>query len=634
MRQVEQYFPDDTKICLHMTLPLQKDDQPRRAGLRVMATSDLHMHLMAYNYYAARPERGLGLTRIATLIANARTEARAAGQAVLLLDNGDALQGTPMGETGLQMPGPHPLTRAFSCLGYDAVGLGNHDFNFGLEALRAAVASAPYPVICSNMHATDGTRLPFVGQALLDRSVEVCGETTRLRIGLLSVLPPQTVQWDGHLLDGRVAVDAIVPAARRAAESLRAAGADLVIALAHTGLDEADGYPSQENAAIPLAGIDGIDALITGHSHLLLPGAAYSEHPQTDHLAGTIHGKPAIMPGSAGSHLGLMDLELEQGANGQWAITGHIAQLRAVSCNTVEDPDLLAVLQPAHAATLARLEQQVGHSTRPLHSYFSFFAPDAGLALVAQAQADAVRAQLPPHVDVKLLSAVAPGKYGARSGPSHYTDVPAGPVLQRHVADLHIFPNELRAVYLTGAQVLDWLEVSASLFHQIEPGGQGQPLVNPDMPGHDFDVLHGLTYEIDLGQPARYGPGGRVVGRGARRISRAAFDGNAVQPDQSFLVALNNYRASGGGHIAGLVDAPTLPLPPMTVQEVVRRHLARVPRATKPEGETWRFAPMPGTTVTCLTGPGALARMDDLEGRGVSTDGVDDDGFLRIVLPL
>ncbi|MHA6264621.1 bifunctional 2',3'-cyclic-nucleotide 2'-phosphodiesterase/3'-nucleotidase [Arenibacterium sp. CAU 1754] len=619
------------------------------ARLRLMATSDLHMNLTDYDYFADRPDLTVGLTRTASLITQARAEAADMRALSLLFDNGDALQGTPLGDTARENnTRSHPLMRAFRHLRYDAMGLGNHDFNYGLSVLGTVLRQAPCPVISSNIHKLSLSNPPgFSPYAILDRIVQSNGAEWPIRIGVISVLPPQTLTWDAHLLGGQVSTDDILECARRLVPELQHAECDLIVALAHTGLGEATERANMENAAIPLAGIEGIDAIIAGHTHLRLPGPDHAGFGHVDAQAGLVHGKPMIMPGAAGSHLGIIDLDLTGADSGRWSVSGARTELRpiasrahqgAVIALAPQDPALSSLLADDHADTLTRIRQPVGRTRHNLHSYFTFIVPDRSLCVVAAAQAAALRPFLSGTKagDCPLLSAVSPGKFGGRAGPTWFTDVPAGPVLLRNVADLQVFPNDLHAVLLSGAQLIDWLEMSASLFHQITPGSQGATLLNPALPCYHFDVLHGLTYEIDLSRPARYTADGTLTAPENRRICNVRHAGLPPSPDQMFAVALNSYRASGGGHVAALETAQRLCLPPISIRDVLRDYLTGTlpPDPLENAPDPWRFVPMPDTCVSIRTGPGAQKYLSELSGRGINCEGRDDEGFLRLSVPL
>lgn len=602
--------------------------------LRILGTSDLHMHLTGYDYSAERSDPAIGLARVATLIRAARDEAAQTGALVLLFDNGDGMQGTPPGDlAAVPEAGPHPLMQAFAQLGYDALGLGNHDFDFGLEALERALAAAPCPVLCANLR-PDGDPLPapLRPHAVLQRSLP---DGRMLRIGVLSVLPPQTGIWNRHLLAGRVRFDDMASTAAREVAALRQQGCDLVIALAHTGPNpdpDAAAAPGAEYALRAIAALPGIDAVLGGHTHQALTG----DGP----------GAPLAMPGYAGSHLAVIDLDLTQDEGGDWRVAQAAATLRPVAQRSPggqvtplagEDPALLRLIAPVQEAARDALRAPMGRTAHPLHSYFCFFAPDRALALIAAAQAAALRPLLTGTgaEGLPLLSAAAPGKTGGRGGPGHYTDVPAGPLHLRNLGDLYPFPNALSAMVLNGAQILDWLEQVAGQYNRIAPGSRNDDLTDPGTPGHGFDLLHGITYEVDLTAPPRFGPEGQRLGDGSR-IRNAAYQGRPLQPDQRFAVALNSYRAAGGGNVAALRGVEQLPLPYRRISEALRGYLTGDLPRDPLEGAPppLRLSPVPGTEAIVRTGPGARAYLDELAGRGIADEGYDAAGFLKLRLPL
>lgn len=617
-----------------------------------MATTDLHMHLTGYDYCAGCADPAFGLTRTASLIAAARAEAEKTGALALLFDNGDALSGSPMGDVAAARPDrPNPLMRAARYLRYDALGLGNHDFDGGLPALDALLRQAPCPVVCTNLRRRDGRPPAPPGHiarlALLDREVPTAEGPRPIRIGVLSFLPPQTLVWNAPVLAGAAEIEDIVASARAILPRLAEAGCDVTVALAHSGLGPLAGDGSGEHDAAPLAALEGIDAVIAGHTHLLLPGADHPNLAHVDAARGRVHGKPVVMPGFGGAHLGLIDLDLAADRHGRWTVRDAVCTLRPIAARRAdgraeplvpEDAGLVAELAADHAATREMLEQPVAAHGQALHSYFTFFAPDRSLALVAAAQAAALRPHLAgtPGEGLPVLSAVAPGKFGARAGPLSFTDVPPGPVRQRHLIDLHVFPNDLCAAIVTAGQLIDWLEMSASLFHHIPPGARDADLLDPAIPGHDFDVIYGLTYEIDLARPARFTPDGGRSGSGSRRTGAIRYRGAPITDDMRFVVALNSHRASGGGRVAALRDAPRIELPPLPIRDALRDYLAGVLArdALQDAPHPWRFAPMPGTRVTVQTGPGAAKHLSELDGRDVQQRGVGPSGFLTLSVPL
>jgi len=594
------------------------------------------MRLLSYDYFADRPSPHGGLARLAPLIDHARQEAANC----LLLDNGDFLQGTPMGDlfadpAMIDTAGIHPVIAAMNAVGYDAATLGNHEFNYGLPALDRALRDAAFAVVAGNISRPGGpTMKPWTILPL--RVTDTAGHAHTLRIGLIGLAPPQITAWDRSALNGALRTQGICDAARAHVPALRAQGADLVIALAHTGIGAAQDCPDLENAAVPLAAIDGIDAVLCGHQHLIFPGPRFHGLAHVDAAAGTIHGKPAMMPGSWGSHLGVMDLTLRRRAGDCWRLDNHAVALRPAPGSAADDPGVQRVLSSAHTTTLSHIRQRVGHTTRPLHSYFTLIADDAAVQLVAEAKRARAAELLrdTPHAGLPLLAAAAPFKTGGQNGPDYYSDVPAGPLSRRSLADLYLFPNTLQAIEVTGAQLHDWLERAAGIYCQITPGRPDQPLREPDFPAYNFDVICGLRYRIDLSQPARFAQDGTLRDHDIHRITGLAFDGRAIHPEERFVVATSSYR------IGSSLLAPLRPLPIVLdsrepVRDVLRRHIARTDTITPPCRPVWRFAPMPpGTSAIFDTGPGATAYLDQPGLPRVEPLGRTPQGFIRLRVPL
>ncbi|MGB3247674.1 MAG: metallophosphoesterase, partial [Tabrizicola sp.] len=290
------------------------------ASLRLIATSDLHASLMPYDYCADRPNSSLGLDAIALQIAEARGEARNC----LLFDNGDFLQGSPLADyaAASRRRRAHPMITAFNTLGYDAATLGNHEFDYGLRFLSGVLADARFPVVSANIAtrlgkspSRDATLVPPF--AILRRQIiDHDGRAHLLRIGVIGFAPPQIAEWDRNAPDGSVQTRDILAAARAWVPRLRARGADIIVALAHTGIGEIEPEDGTENAATALAALREIDALVAGHSHQVFPGPDFPASTAIDPVRGRLAGKPAVMPGHSANHVGIIDLQIERCASG------------------------------------------------------------------------------------------------------------------------------------------------------------------------------------------------------------------------------------------------------------------------------------------------------------------------------
>lgn len=604
--------------------------------LRLLETTDLHMHLRPYDYYADAPGGPPGLSGLAPMIAAARAEARN----VLLFDNGDALQGTPMGDYAAlerDSAAPHPMISAFNALGYDAATLGNHEFNYGLAFLARATTGANFPVVLANLiDAGSSSEVPlFTPYTLLKREVlDGAGARHELTIGVIGLTPPQVTLWDRQALAGTAEARDIVETARRYVPQMREAGADIVVALCHSGIGASTHIPMMENAALPLGAVPGLDAILCGHSHMLFPSSDFDQYPGVDSARGTLNGTPAVMAGFWGSHLGVIDLLLERDKGGKWRVSTH--KSAAWPTRISADTQITKATQDDHEDALAYIRRPVCKIARPLTSYFSLVMLDPSVEVIAQAQRWHVTQLLhgTEHEGLPILSAVAPLKAGGRGGPGNYTDVPAGSIAIRNVADLYRFPNTIRAVRLTGAEAADWLERSASLFNQISPGAVDAPLHDPAFPSYFFDSILGLTYEIDLSQPARYTPDGDLHEPNAQRVVNLRLNERPLDPKEELILATNNYRASGGGGFPGTGnDRVVVDVPDLTRDVLVRYLITHDdPVTTRTEG--WRFMPMPGTTVTFKTSPKALDLLAEAHGLVLEDTGQRTDGFALVRLHL
>ncbi|NUB44721.1 bifunctional 2',3'-cyclic-nucleotide 2'-phosphodiesterase/3'-nucleotidase [Fertoebacter nigrum] len=629
---------------MNVTQEFSLPDSAGQVHLRILATSDLHVQVLPYDYYADRPVDTHGLARTASLIAAARAEAANC----LLLDNGDFLQGNPMGDLysrpGQLAPGQvHPILAAMNLLGYDAGTLGNHEFNYGLDFLQGVLKGAGYPLVSANiaLGENDAPTLlpPYV---LLDRQVaDGAGASHNLRIGVIGFAPPQIVQWDRALLGNQLTTSDIVESAVRWVPQMQAAGCDVIVALSHSGIGGCHAVAGMENASTALAALPGIDAVVAGHSHLVFPGPGFAGLPGVDPVAGRLCGKPAVMPGFWGSHLGVIDLALQR-AGGRWQVQAGRATTRAIwqrgadglpHAQSDTDAAVASAMAGYHAETLAYARSPVGRASAPLNSFFALVTPSPAVAVVAEAQARHAAAWLAdmPEAGLPLLSAVAPFKTGGRGGPENYTDVPAGDMALRHAADLYIYPNTVAVLRLTGAEVAEWLERAAGIFHRITPGLPDQPLIDPDFPSYNFDLIHGLSFTIDLAQPARYHHDGRLADPAAQRITGLAFGDGPVDPCASFIVASNSYRAAGSG---GFAARPALLTGTTSIRDTLLAHIAATNPLPPPAPPFWRFAPMPGTSVTFDTAPAARAMLGDVPHLALTALGDTADGFVRFRLAL
>jgi 2',3'-cyclic-nucleotide 2'-phosphodiesterase/3'-nucleotidase len=618
--------------------------------LRILETTDLHVHLLPFDYYRNRPTPVLGLARTAGLIQSLR--AKAAN--TLLFDNGDFLQGSPMGDymalaRGLQPGEEHPMIAAMNRLGYDAATIGNHEFNFGLDFLQTALARAAFPVVLANAATAvgpsptaDKTILP--PWTILDRTVQDGSGTTHpLRIGVIGLLPPQTAIWDRDHLQGRLFFRDMVETAAAQVPAIRSAGADVVVALAHTGIGEAEAVPGMENAALPLARIDGLDALLMGHAHQVFPSPAFHGLPGVDAARGTIAGKPAVMAGCYGSHVGVIDLALQRTGT-RWRVATSVAHARAIArprpngafaARARSQPDVLHAAREAHDATRRYMARAVGATQVPLSTHLALVSDCAAIRVVAVAGADHIRRALAdtPHAGLPVLGVASPFKAGGRGGPLNYTDIPTGPLALRHMADLYLFPNHQRALHITGADLAEWLERSAAIYLQMTPGRIARPLIDPAFPSYNFDMVSGVSYFIDPAAAPRYDARGLLINPGTRRIRDLCHAGHPVAPQDEFVVATSSYRLSTMLATPGAAPPRLVPATGRMARDVLTAWFTAGNMPRPPDDhDGWHLDLPRGTSATFDTSP--RFRPDGLRGAGpaLADLGITDTGFRRLLV--
>jgi 2',3'-cyclic-nucleotide 2'-phosphodiesterase/3'-nucleotidase len=270
-------------------------------------------------------------------------------------------------------------------------------------------------------------------------------------------------------------------------------------------------------------------------------------------------------------------------------------------------------VQAEHAATIAAMGEPVARSTAPIDSYFAQVMDDPSVQLVSNAQIAYAKQLLEgtPYAKLPLLSAAAPFKTGARGGVGGYTDVPAGPITLRNVAGLYVYPNTVKIVRLSGAQVREWLEFAAGAFKRIDPNGPPeQDLLNPTYPSYNFDTLDGVTYAIDLTQPARYERSGKRVAPDAHRIVGLRYNGQPIDEGGFFAVVTNNYRASGGGNFPGLDGSNIIVNAPEENREALVNYLKAAKTFDPSADGNWHLLPVPGVKLRFVSGAGGIARLN------------------------
>ncbi|ALZ60086.1 bifunctional 2',3'-cyclic-nucleotide 2'-phosphodiesterase/3'-nucleotidase [Bacillus cereus] len=574
-------------------------------NLRILETSDIHVNLMNYDYYQTKTDNKVGLVQTATLVNKAREEVKNS----VLFDDGDALQGTPLGDyVANKIKDPknrvdpsytHPLYRVMNLMKYDVISLGNHEFNYGLDYLNKVIEKTDFPVINSNVYKDDhddkeeNDENYFKPYHILKKEVvDEAGQKQIVKIGVMGFVPPQIMNWDKANLEGKVKAKDIVATAKIMVKKMQDEGADIIVALAHSGVDKSEYKEANkmENASYHLATqVPGVDAVLMGHSHT--------------EVKDVFNGVPVVMPGVFGSNLGIIDMQLKK-VNGKWEVQKDQSkpQLRPIANSkgtplVESDQKLVNEIKDEHEKTIEYVNTHVGETKAPINSYFSLVQDDPSVQIVTNAQKWYVEQELkkPEYEkikDIPVLSAGAPFKAGGRNGATYYTDIPAGTLAIKNVADLYVYPNTLYAVKVNGAQVKEWLEMSAGQFNQINPKKtEEQPLVNIGYPTYNFDILDGLKYEIDVTQPAKYDKDGKVVNANANRIVNMTYEGKPVADNQEFIVATNNYRGSSQT-FPGVSKGEVVYQSQDETRQIIVKYMQKIKDIDPAADQNWTFKPI------------------------------------------
>lgn len=591
--------------------------------VRILATTDLHTNLVNYDYYQDKPVETLGLAKTAVLIEEAKKE----NPNVVLVDNGDTIQGTPLGnyksivdpiEEGEQ----HPMYAALETLGFDIGTLGNHEFNYGLAYLEKVIRTANMPLVNANVLDPTTKDFLYTPYTIVKKTfTDTEGKNVTLNVGVTGIVPPQILNWDKAYLEGKVIVRDAVEAVRDIIPTMRENGADIVLVLSHSGIGDDQYEVGEENVGYQIASLSGVDAVITGHSHAEFPGTAekpsfYAKYSGVDDTNGKINGTPVTMAGKYGDHLGVIDLNLVF-KDGKWTTTSSKAAIRKIDTkSSVADGRIIDLAKEAHNETINYVRQQVGETTAPINSFFALVQDDPSVQIVNNAQIWYAKQQLAgtSEANLPILSAAAPFKAGTRGDASAYTDIPAGPIAIKNVADLYLYDNIVAILKVNGAQLKEWLEMSAGQFNQVDPGStEPQNLVNTDFRTYNFDVIDGVTYQYDITQPNKYDRNGKVVNETASRVRNLQYNGQDVTADQKFIVVTNNYRANGT--FPGVREASVNYLLNLENRQAIINYIIAEKVINPTADNNWTFTDsIKGLDLRFLTADRAKALVADQEG--------------------
>jgi len=537
--------------------PTPVDTSPRT--LRLLQTSDLHTNIFPWDYFTGKADTRRGLSKVATLVKQARAENPDCN---LLIDTGDTLQGTPLGTYyALVDNAPrHPMAVAMNELRYDAMALGNHEFNYGLGVLNKFKGEVNFPVLGANVRQSADGGETFTPYLLKD----VCG----VKVGILGLVTPGVTTWERPENIPGLRFDDPLETARVYVPKLRQAGADVVVVAIHSGPDKqptgsasnpaswltdyADttkwtdrGNLPGENEAVQIAQqIEGIDVLLTGHTHQPIPKMLLKNTQGQDVLL--------VQPNRWGSHLSQVDLSLVH-EGGRWKVDGKDSKLLEVTDTLAQDEQVTRLTQSYHEQTLTYVSASIGSTRAAFRGGYAGRYVDSALADLINAVQEQAAEEGGHPVDFSLAAL--------------FTDegmLPAGNITLRDAYSIYIYDNTLYVMEITGSILRRALELNANYFAQWNPNAppnastpEAARMTN--VQNYNWDLYSRIEYGYDITRPA------------GSRLTHLRYKGVDVRDEQVFRIAINNYRASGGGGYAMFREGRVL----WTSADGVRDYVAR-----------------------------------------------------------
>jgi 2',3'-cyclic-nucleotide 2'-phosphodiesterase/3'-nucleotidase len=528
MKLTKRIFSISVSIVLLACAVLTAGQQPKRAHIVILSTTDMHGRVFPIDYYTNKYDN-VGIAKVATLI----KEARKNDPDLLLVDSGDTIQGTPLEyfHNKRNNTPPDPMMLAMSALHYDSMTVGNHEYNFGLKVLEKARSEAKFPWLSANTYETQ-----VKGDPTTHYTPYIIKDVQGVRVGVLGLTTPGIPNWENKPNYEGLAFKETVSEAKKWVAVLRDVGkVDVVVIAMHMGIEEdlRTGIPSpsqvpNENAAVAIARqVPGVDVILMGHTH----------RPINDVM---VNGVLLTQANRWASHIARVDLYLERSSAGRWNLIGKSSAIIPVTEKTEIDPEIARLGEPYDKETQAWLGRAIGESTEELTSQGCRFHDTAIIDLIQRVQLEAGKA------DVSMAACFNPS---AR--------IPKGSVTVRDIAGLYEYENTLVTLELTGQQLKDALEHSARYFKEYQPGKSLNDLVDTRIPGYNFDVAQGVTYDIDITKPF------------GQRIQNIKFKGQPLSMTQKLRVVTNNYRVNGGGGFTMYQNAPVIYRSSEEVRELI-----------------------------------------------------------------
>lgn len=470
--------------------------------LTVFSTSDVHGSVVGWNYFKAQPA-DVGLAKVSTIINEARAQ-KGKDDAILCIDGGDILQGTPLDTYMVQHPhewkaGEHPMFAAYNKIGYDAIELGNHEFNFGLDYLRKAIGKNKN-VLGANV-IDDKTGKTWDGvRPYSMKTIKIDGEN--VKVGIVGTDTPAIPNFEDPSHFAGVHFESQVPVMQKYVKELKDKGADIIIGVTHSGVPRGD-RNSSENQVVAIAeACPELNLLICAHNHVVIDNKSGIKGPDgTVYADSVINGVPVVESGKDGKFVGKSTLTIHK-VNGKWKVEKVTTE--AVSVKGVkDDPAIAAQVKPWHEKTLAELQTVIGQAADEFSGAESNHQDSAIVDLVNEVQRHYAGTQLSASAAFNTSQNIAKGD-----------------ITLQEMSGLYIYENYLYGIRINGAELRKYMEHAASFYGTT--------------PDYNYDMIQGVNYTIDLNQPVGH------------RITKLQYQGRDVKDTDSFTMAINDYRMNGG----------------------------------------------------------------------------------------
>lgn len=515
-------------------------------NLAILNTTDLHGRVLGWNYYLDEPEPEFSMAKAATIVDSLRQ----IYPNNLLLDAGDWLQGNPFAEfyARVDQRGSHyALLRAADIMNYDAMVLGNHEFNYGIDYLNSQLKMTNTPVIGANIY-KHGTKNPAYPPYIITNKGGV-------KVAVIGLTTPGSAVWDRPRVEGKLDFKDGVKVAKRFVDEVYKKGAEVVIILAHTAFDGSSSYSREdlgrENFGQAIADeVDGIHAMILGHRHREVTELYQGVNENYD--------IPVIEAGRWGSHVGFVDLKITRNQDGSLKVVANEPELFE-TVHAAEHPEIVHMIEEDHQKVRAYINAPIAYSEDIWSTSESRIKDTPAIDLIQKVQMEATGAQ---------LSAAA-----AFTTELEFGD---GEISLGQIALLYPYENSLYKMRMSGKQIREFLEHTSGHYQTVT---DGELRTQPGFPSYNFDMIAGLDYTLDLRNDV------------GNRVTRLEYEGRNVRDDDSFTIAINSYRAEGAGGFTMMADAEIIEIIDRTVRDIIIDYLTEKESITHDDvfRENWKL---------------------------------------------